>query len=308
LQQQLLDQMLPQLGPAIQQVAGYMCLPWANVLHNGRDTYQERTEKEWSGTLKVAYDFNDDLMGYASFARGYKAGGFNLDRVQVGVTPQDDTSFPGEFVNSFELGMKSTWADGNLLFNAAVFHQEYEDFQLNSFLGTAFVVRSIPEVTSTGVDLDVLWQPGVQGLMIQGGLTYADTKYGNDPLPDPDLHLLPGNQMSFAPKWSGNAPVTYEWDLGSNLLGRFNVGAKYMSDYNTGSDLDPEKEQEAYTLLNARFGIGRQDRRWMVELWGQNLTDETYKQVGIDAPIQAGSWNAFLGAPRTYGMTLRVRY
>lgn len=308
LQQQLMAQMLPQLSPAIQQVAGFMCLPWANVLHHGRETRQERTEKEWSGTLKVAYDFSDDVMGYVSAARGYKGGGFNLDRVQVGITPQDDTHFPGEFVDSYELGMKTTWADGNLLFNAALFHQEYEDFQLNSFLGTAFVVRSIPKVTSTGVDMDVLWQPGVQGLMIQGGLTYAKTEYGNDLLPDPDLALLPGNQMSFAPEWSGNASVTYEWDIGSNLLGRFNIGAKYMSDYNTGSDLDPQKEQEAYTLLNARLGFGRQDRGWMVEFWGQNLTDETYKQVGIDAPIQAQSWNTYLGAPRTYGMTLRFRY
>ncbi|HRN62716.1 MAG TPA: TonB-dependent receptor, partial [Luteimonas sp.] len=236
LQQQLMAQFTPLLTPAIQQVAGFMCLPWANVLHNGRNTNQEVTEKEWSGTLKVAYDFNDDLMGYASVARGYKAGGFNLDRVQVGITPQDDTYFPGEFVNSFELGMKSTWAGGNLLFNAAVFHQEYEDFQLNSFLGTAFVVRSIPEVTSTGVDMDLLWQTGIPGLMVQGGLTYAKTEYGNDLLPDPELVLLPGNQMSFAPEWSGNASVTYEWDFGADYIGRFNIGAKYMSDYNTGSD------------------------------------------------------------------------
>ena len=305
LQQQLLGQLVPGVAP---QLIGFMCLPWANALHNGRQTYQEVTEKEWSGTVKLAYDFSDDMMGYVSAARGYKAGGFNLDRVQVGVTPQDDTYFPGEFVDSYELGLKTTWADGNLLFNAAVFHQEYEDFPLNSFLGTAFVVRAIPEVTSTGVDMDVLWQTGITGLMLQGGLTYAQTEYGNDLLPDPDLHLLPGGQMSFAPEWSGNASATYEWDIGSNLQGRFNIGAKYMSDYNTGSDLDPEKEQDAYTLVNARIGFGSQDRRWMVEFWGQNLTDETYKQVGIDAPIQAGSWNAYLGAPRTYGMTLRFRY
>ena len=44
------------------------------------------------------------------------------------------------------------WADGTLLLNATLFHQEYEDFQLNSFLGTSFVVRSIPEVTSSGLD------------------------------------------------------------------------------------------------------------------------------------------------------------
>ena len=114
--------------------------------------------------------------------------------------------------------------------------------------------------------------------------------------------------MSFAPEWSGNVSATYEWDFGSSLVGRFNVGAKYMSDYNTGSDLDPQKAQDAYTLVNARVGVGAKSGRWMLEFWGQNLTDETYKQVGIDAPIQTGSWNAFLGAPRTYGMTLRLRY
>src|SRR5690606_40924304 len=69
---------------------------------------------------------------------------------------------------------------------------------------------AIPEVTSTGVDMDVLWQTGITGLMLQGGLTYAETEYGNDPLPDADLALLPGNQMSFAPKWSGNASVRSE--------------------------------------------------------------------------------------------------
>ncbi|MCD9028380.1 TonB-dependent receptor [Luteimonas sp. BDR2-5] len=314
LQQQLLSQLVPAIAP---QVAGFMCLPWANVAHNGRSTYQERTEKEWSGTLKVAYDWSDEVMTYVSAARGYKAGGFNLDRVQssnglsggvAGIVPVDDTSFPGEFVDSYELGLKTTWADGNLLFNAALFHQTYEDFQLNSFLGTAFVVRSIPKVTSQGIDAEVLWQPAVRGLMVQGGFTYAKTEYGDDLLPDPELVALPGNQMSFAPRWSGNASVTYDWDVGANLQARFNIGAKYMSEYNTGSDLDPEKLQDAYTLVNARLGFGRRDQRWMLEFWGQNLTDETYKQVGIDAPIQAGSWNAFLGAPRTYGMTLRLRY
>jgi len=287
------------------------------VAHNGRSTEQERDEKEWSGTLKLSYNWTDDVMTYASYARGYKAGGFNLDRVQSsnglssgtqGIIPVDDTSFPGEFVDSYELGTKTTWADGNLLLNAALFYQEYTDFQLNSFLGTSFVVRSIPEVTSQGVDAELLWNTRVDGLSLQAGLVYADTKYGDDPLPDAGLVLLPGSQMSFAPEWSGNVNMTYEWDIGASLVGRFNIGAKYMSEYNTGSDLDPEKLQDAYTLLNARVVLGDQGGRWTVELWGQNLTDETYKQVGIDAPIQTGSWNAFLGSPRLYGVTLRVRY
>ena len=193
----------------VNNVVGYSCLPWANVLHNGRNVNQSLEEKEWSGTLKAAYRWNDNVMTFASAARGYKGGGFNLDRTQDGITPTTaDTSFPGEFVDSYELGAKTTWAGGTLLLNATVFSQEYTDFQLNSFLGTSYVVRSIPEVTSEGVELDVLWQTGLKGLMLQGGVTYANTRYGDDLLPDADLVLLPGNYISFAPKWSASASLT----------------------------------------------------------------------------------------------------
>lgn len=320
----------------ISNVVGFSCLPWTNPLHNGRATDQEREEKEWSGTVKAAYRWNEALMTYASFARGYKAGGFNLDRVQSidglssggqGVRPVNDTSFPGEFVDSFELGAKTTWMDGNLLFNATFFHQTYEDFQLNSFLGTSFVVRSIPEVVSKGLDTEVLWQPR-RGLLFQGGVLYADTKYG-DERPGGDftppggtatpgaLYKLPGNTVSFAPEWSVTGSVTYEWQLSDAMRARFNLGGKWMSEYNTGSDLDPEKLQESHAVLNARVGLEGRDRRWAIELWAQNLTDEEFVQVGFDAPLQNvsplpgnafNSFNAFLGAPRTYGATFRVRY
>lgn len=324
------------LPPAQQQaiignIVGFSCLPWANPLHNGRTTRQEREEKEWSGTVKAAYRWNEHLMTYLSGVRGYKAGGFNLDRVQSntglssggqGVVPVNDTSFPGEFVNSYELGAKTTWADGNLLLNATLFHQTYSGFQLNSFLGTSFVVRSIPEVVSKGIDTDLLWQP-MRGLLLQGGLTYADTRYGNEipgadfAAPTGNLYKLPGSQISFAPYWSGSASISYERGFGNDLVARFNLGAKYMSEHNTGSDLDPEKQQNAYTVANARIGLGARDRSWSVELWAQNLLDTEYVQVGFDAPLQNvspapgnpfNSYNAFLGAPRTYGVTFRVTY
>ena len=319
------------LPAVIPQVIGFGCLPWANVLHNGRATRQEREEKEWSGTVKAAYRWNEQVMTYGSAARGYKAGGFNLDRVQsntglssgtAGIVPVNDTSFPGEFVDSFELGAKTTWAGGNLLLNATLFHQTYDGFQLNSFLGTSFVVRSIPEVVSQGIDSEILWQP-TKGLMLQGGLTYADTRYG-DAIPGGDfvaptgvLYKLPGSQVSFAPYWSGSASATYEWSFANELSARFNLGAKYMSDYNTGSDLDVEKHQDAFTVVNARIAVGPSNQRWSVELWGQNIFDEDYTQLSIDAPLQNvspvpgnpfNSFNAFLGAPRTYGVTLRVMY
>ena len=326
-------------GALIRTAIGASCLIWANPLHNGRQTYQEIEENEWSGTAKATYRFNDDIMAYASYARGYKAGGFNLDRTQSatgqqraasGIIPVDDTSFPAEKVDSYELGAKTTWLGGSLLLNATAFHQTFDNFQLNTFLGTSFIVESIPEVTSKGVDADMVWFSPIDGLTLQGGVTYADTKYGNFTAADlgsvdrfAPLSLLPGSRISFAPQWSGSLSGTYEREFGG-LLARFNLGAKYVSSYNTGSDLLPAKEQEGFTMLNGRVALGPSDERWSIELWGQNLTDEEYMQVAFNAPLQGSAfptnipfydpafdnqtYNAFLGQPRTYGITLRVEY
>ncbi len=304
----------PYIAGIVPTVLGYMCLPWSNVQFNGRTTHQEHDENEWSGTLKASYRWNDSVMAYASAARGYKAGGFNLDRVQsgngfsdgpAGIFPVADTSFPGEFVDSFELGSKTSWQGGNLLLNAALFHAKYTNFQLNSFIGTSYVVRAIPELTTQGVDMDLLWQTRLDGLSLQGGATYTDAKYGNDALPDTALALLPGSTASFAPKWALTGGITYQWDFNASLMGRINIGAKHTTAYNTGSDLSPYKLQPAYTLVNARLTVGAISKHWQVDLWGNNLTNKTYMQVGFDAPIQTGSYNAFLGAPRTFGLTLR---
>ena len=91
-----------------------------------------------------------------------------------------------------------------------------------------------------------------------------------------------------------------------------------MSGFNTGSDLDIEKTQEAFTIVNGRVGMHGPDDRWAIELWAQNLFDKTYKQVAFDAPVQGSGtttrgveagffpratqlYGAFLGEPRTFG-------
>jgi outer membrane receptor protein involved in Fe transport len=326
------------VGPAnAATVIGNLCLPWANPLFNGRGTTQKRSDKEWGGTIKASYRFSPEVFTYASFARGYKGGGYNLARTQSsnglpsggpGVTPIFDTSFPAEFVDSYEIGMKNTLFNRSVLLNITAFYQQFTDFQLNTFLGTSFVVRSIPEVNSQGVDADFMWFTPVRGLSVQAGLTYADTKYGKQAIPnDPTnaLALLPKGRLSFAPEYSASGSLTYERPVGDSLKARFNVGAKYSSQYNTGSDLFPPKMQKAYTLVNARIAIGAADEQWGIELWGQNIFDEKYAQVAFNGTLQGASglgptnatyipandtitYDAFLGAPRTYGLTLRTRF
>lgn len=309
-------------------IFGIGCATYADPIFNNLATSQSLDEAEWSGTAKLAFRFTDEAMAYASFARGYKAGGFNLDRERTGSsalnpgtpggsTADTDTRFDKELVDSYELGLKTQWLANSLLLNAAVFYQDYTDFQLNTFTGIQFVVTSLPKVNSQGVDLDMVWYTPLEQLSLQGGVTYADTQiedFGNAL-----AFFRPERKddtLSFAPEWSASLSATFEQPIGSSLLFRSNVGAKYTSEYNTGSNLDPRKMQDALTLVNARLGIGAADEKWMVEAWAQNLTDEEYYQVAFDATLQGSSAgavpsstiDAFLGAPRTYGITARFKF
>jgi outer membrane receptor protein involved in Fe transport len=181
----------------------------------------------------------------------------------------------------------------------------------------------VPEVTSEGVELDAIWRTPIEGLSFQGGIAYTDAAYGSDngwvaanrnPITgDLTLARLPNSQLTNAPEWTGTAAFTYERPIFNGSLNMLAyLDARYVDDQNTGSDLRPSKLQPEYTLVNARFGIGAPDDRWSLELWARNLTDEEYAQIMFDVPLQQGSFGptqgAFLGDPRTYGLTLRARY
>lgn len=286
-----------------------LCAPGSDPAFDNVATYQKRTEERLGGTVKVSYRFSPELMAYVSYASSHKSGGFNLDRARLGpglINP--DTSFPAETVDAYEVGVKSNLFGNALLLNAAAFDQTFEDFQLNTFTGISFVVASIPEVTSKGVDLDAVWRTPIEGLTLTGGATYAATQFG-DFVPGPGIGpRLPTSRLSYAPLWSVSWSGAYEREVFSGLKVRASLSGRYTSAYNTGSNLDPLKIQKELTLWNGRVGVGAADDRWTLELFAQNLTDEDYFQVVVDQPLQSGTFAAFLGAPRTWGVTLRSRF
>lgn len=293
-------------------VIGNMCLPWENPLFNGLNAKNSFTENPVSGTFKIAYRIDENFLTYASAARGDKAGGFNLARVQSatgqtnggsGVLPVTNTQFPAEYVDSYELGTKTTWDNGNLLFNAALFESKFMNYQLNTFSGISWVVDTVPQLVSKGVDLDLLWQTGFTGLSLQGATTYTDARYGDQALADPVLATLPGSTASYAPKWTVTGGVVYKWMFAGDMGSRFNINARYTSDYGIGATPSPLTEQSGFTLIDARLSVGPKSKSWAVDLWINNLANKTYEQVAFDPALQTGSIDGFLGAPRTFGAT-----
>ncbi|MCX8476147.1 MAG: TonB-dependent receptor [Sphingomonas sp.] len=368
------------LTAVVDGILGLSCQGNSTAELNGVSINDERKEDEFTGTAVISYKPMDDLLLYGSYSRGYKAGGFNLDRsaLKVPILPfggqagaqalVGNLQFDPEIVNAFEIGLK--YSTGPFSLNIAGFRQEFKNFQLNTFNGTVFLVQNIngcsadlnggdrdqskfptapnynaaasttgacgaDDVTygvlSQGVELEASLVPH-RDIRVGLGLTYSETKYreqlvGNAsgaPL-DQALRKLPGDNLSNAPEIVATASFAWTPDIGgSGLSGLVYFDTRLTDDYNTGSDLFPQKEQDSYAIFNARIGLRGRDQLWSIEFWGQNIFNENYTQVAFNSPFQEGAvaapftdpqypggrqlFSAYLAEPRTYGVTLRARY
>ncbi len=359
-------------------VVNLTCQGNASSSLNALNLSDSRDEDEWTGTAVLSWKPDADWLVYGSYSKGYKAGGFNLDRSALGQPQYSETDprqfggrnagfntsnlqFDAEKVNAYEFGVKFNGRRFDL--NVAVFRQDFRDFQLNTFNGSVFLVQNVngcrtdlgltdqdasastggcaagdvgPGVRSQGVEIEAAFYPA-NNLAINAGYTYSRTKFATDlvgrntgaPL-DPALFLLPGDNLSNAPEHVVTTSVAWTPSLGnSGLSALFYVDQRTGSGYNTGSDLFPEKEQDDFTVVNARLGIRGPDEKWAIEVWAQNLLNQDYKQVGFSSPFQGSNsraqitspgfgspsfatanqlFSSFLAEPRTYGLTGRFRF
>jgi outer membrane receptor protein involved in Fe transport len=363
-------------------VIGLSCQGNSTAELNGVSIRDDRNEDQITGTAILSWKPIDDLLLYTSFARGYKAGGFNLDRsalkspvptfASVGGAQAlvGNLQFDPELVDSYELGAK--FSNGPFGLSVSAFRSDFSSFQLNTFNGTVFLVQNVngcdnlvggpnadtdqnlsaagtnfnaaPNTTGSCAASDITYGVRTQGLELEAsltparnfrmaaGLTYAKTTYRDDligtkngaPL-DSALRKLPGDNLSNAPELVATSSVTWTPDIGSNgMSGLVYIDGRMTSDYNTGSDLFPQKEQDGFAVFNARIGLRGPDEAWGIELWGQNIFNQDYAQVAFNSPFQAGQSSApfvdpqypggrqifsqFLAEPRTYGITLRGKF
>ena len=296
------------------------CNPAVNSIANGSHTGGS-DEEEFSGTVSLAYDLSDDVMLYGGYSRGYKAGGFNVDRSGFQITPATvnpaaaqiaDLYFDPEFTDAYELGIKSTVLGGTTTLNLTGFYQQISDYQLNAFNGFNFITRNIPDVISQGVEFEFSSRP-TDNLTLNGGVVYTDAYYDStvvfNPLnPGPNT-VNSGDPLSLVPEWTVTAGIGYEMPLGNNLAALFYLDARWNSEYRTMTlGRNPITDNDSFAILNGRIGIGPQDERWSIDFWGRNLTDETYYVGAFQPPLQDGTFVVYPNEPATYGVTLRLQY
>lgn len=264
------------------------------------------TTDDSDSTFKVSltYQFNDNFMGYVTYSEGFRPSGIN--REDSPIIPQ---IYKPDTIKNYELGWKATLAEGRLRFNGAVYFMDWDDMQLTRFdidnLGSFLGLTSNTEGADiTGFEADLDWQATDQlRLWLSASINQAELSGDffvgtTDPTPAaPD-----GTDLPFTPDLKYSIGARYSFEMGR--FGSY-VQAFYVHTDESWNDLfvSSRSLQDDYGFLNASFGI--QGEGWVLELYGDNLTDENAE---IFKYTRAGDDRITANRPANFGVRFRQRF
>ena len=253
-----------------------------------------------SGRVSLDYTPTEDLLVFFNVATGFKSGGFNggfLDFTD-GITVSD-VPFESEELLSYELGFKSTLADGDVRFNATAFYYDYENYQALTFSGLSQFINN-SDATISGADLELVWLPG-ENWDINLGASIINSQV--DEVSIRGAGTFQDNEMVLAPRYSVNGLVRYQVTDDLSAQVDFNHQDEQFFDI-TNSEVSKES---AYTVFNARVGYDINENL-SVSAFVKNLTNEEYRVYSFDFTGPAGFNQNFYAAPRWVGVTVNYTF
>ena len=283
-------------------------------------------ESSFNPMANIQYDITDDLLFYASFARGSKAGGFDIRGNSLPTSTTVAT--PGAFLfgdeqaDNFEAGLK--YKARNLAINISAYRTKYRDLQTNVFDGVlSFNVRNASGATTQGVEADMRWAVD-DHFTLSGAIAYLDFEFTNFPLGQCFFRQVPNNgtfcsysgqRNALTPKWSGNLNGDFSHEIGGNMKLGINLNADFSSSYIAAANLDPRTRQGGYVKMGARLSLGHVDKNWTIALVGRNLTNERIMQTAGALPLATTftggngiAYNAIYDRPRNIALQFDVKF
>jgi iron complex outermembrane recepter protein len=199
------------------------------------------TFNKFTPRVSVDHKFGEDVMAYLSWSRGFRSGGWNG---RPGSTPDTIGPYDPETVDSYELGLRSKFADNKALFNVTVFQTDYKNKQEDQITSnpvapatTITFVRNAGEARFRGVEVEAQFKPTSDiHFFASGG--YLSGKYLKF-LDAAGVDIRANRILRYAPKWNVSIGTEVTVPVGS-ADDRFVIGAnaKYLDDYATESTRD----------------------------------------------------------------------
>ena len=262
-------------------------------------------EQSWdavTGRAVLDWRINDDLMLYASYARGYKGGGTNPPRADINPAvlqyqPLPET-FEPEYVDAFEIGAKGEYLDGRLRANVTAFYYDYTDYQVSQIVDRISLNENF-DARSMGVEFEGIYNVN-ENLRIDGNIGYLRTRIGDGEQSIDVMDRTQGN-----PDWIQLRP----WiQVPSNCI----APAEYAEAILSQPDLNAWSALSALCGGSARFGTFTPEiasNRRFYEQYGFTYNPFTdapndgrgfYADLGGNELPNAPRWTANIGAQYTW--------
>lgn len=309
--------------------AGYCDVPIAASTTPVLNTAQTIDETPSVYSVSLSHKFTPDILAYATVGSSWRQGGAN-----TGLSNGDNDPLlaalaftPNETSTSYETGVKTSWMDGRLRANLAVFYQDFTDlvFTQNSvpfqyYDGATRQASSTNVVVGAdaiikGFDLDVAFQP-LDNWSMSLAVSYADGKVDNDLVPCRDsnfdgvpdsgtptladfqsrnLHIaqcVSNQSVSTMPLWNATVQSEYFVPVGPNTDGYIRALANY---YPSNDRASAGYEVPSYSMVNLYAGIRSSDRGWDIGVFARNLFD-TGVQTSREPALLTTTYDSAFGS------------
>jgi iron complex outermembrane receptor protein len=242
---------------------------------------QRQTATAFQPKGQLDYHFTDDVMGYISVSRGFRAGFYSFGLYTL-----------PEHTTNYELGVKSTFWDRRVLVNAAAFYIDYSNQQYYTNIAQPPYVATLT-IPKTGIDGAELETTILASRFVTLGasLGYLNTQVADGGGWSPDT-----------PRFNGNAYVDFTAPVGESWKARLHVDDRYNTRQYLGQG--NTLPSPAKDFLNLRAGFFNE--RYDIALFVRNLTDRREQtQAGVEA---AGGFLRFQNEPRSYGVEVKASF
>ncbi|MDH3373929.1 MAG: TonB-dependent receptor [Gammaproteobacteria bacterium] len=284
-----------------------------------QDTTSSSSESGFVPKFTATYNIDDNKLIYGTYSEGFRRGGANAAkrRSVFGRPPLNE--FQSDLVKNTEIGFKSTLADGKVQFNVTAYRMVWEDMQIEAEDPTPNLftlgIVNFPEAEITGLEAFLHWQPADSwDVMANLGINNAElSKSGAVEVAGTEIERSAekGTKLPLTPDMK--ASLNIEKHFNGRLWGAeptFGLGIAHTGD--SVSSLSgiqsvefdqPVRTQDAYTLVNLRFGLEGDD--WNATLYINNATDEYAEEFFNDRWAQT---RLSVNRPRTIGLGFRKNF
>ena len=275
--------------------------------------------KKWTYKVSADHKFTDDVMAYATYSRGYKAGTFNT-------LPLDTKALNPEVVDAYEIGLKSEFFDRTIRLNAALFWNDLSNPQIQAQRAGLVFLANANSARTKGAEAD-LTVAVAEGLTMRLAGTYLDAKFRDFGDVDGDgavdcasyqySQIAPGNldqinidcsgnRMPYASKWKFSGGVNYDRDFAGAGLASFSLTANWASRFNW--DADNLIKERSHFIMDGSIGFTPEKAEHLtLRFWMKNITGVKYN-INYYAQASGSAFSGAPGAPRTYGGELIFKF